>query len=134
MFGNKVKHGIFEVKVNSFPVNVHAIGEGKPILTLVNELSGTLTKDTQMLVFFPSVSEVQQATKMFNQSYKKRAFSLFGNQSNEVQENAIRDGQIFFSTSIAETSLTFPRLKYVVDSRLSRIMCYDTRLEIMISE
>jgi hypothetical protein len=66
MFGNKVKHDIFEVKINSFPVNVHKIDEGKPILTLVNELSGILTKDTQMIVFFPSVSEVTQAVKMFN--------------------------------------------------------------------
>ena len=87
-----------------------------------------------MLVFFPSVGEVEQSTALFKKKYNKNAFSLFGNQTNKQQEDSIQNGQIFFSTSIAETSLTFPNLQYVVDSRLSRIMCYNVQLEIMISE
>lgn len=79
------------------------------------------------------MAEAKQAATYFTKIYNKNACSLYGNQANKLQQDNIQNGQIFFSTSIAETSLTFPRLKYVVDSRLSRIMIYDTDNEIMVT-
>jgi len=61
-------------------------------------------------------------------------YPLFGNQKPEIQEEALQKGQILFSTSIAETSLTFSNLKYVVDSRKSRIRKFDPKLELMVTE
>ena len=134
MFDKSIKRATFEVSITSHVVTEHMIDEGKPILDEVNELSGKLMKENQILVFFSSVGEVEQSTALFKKKYNKNAFSLFGNQENKHQQDSIQNGQIFFSTSIAETSLTFPQLKFVVDSRLSRIMCYDVQLEIMVSE
>lgn len=104
-----------------------------PIFDKVSELYGRLKGGEQLLVFFPGVSEAEQATKLFTQLYKGNVSSLFGNQNSKTQEEAIQNCQVFFSTPVAETSLTFPNLRFVVDSRLSRIMVYDTQLEIMVS-
>ena len=42
-------------------------------------------------------------------------------------------GQIIFSTSIAETSLTFTGLKIVVDSQKSRVEVYDVKQKMVVS-
>lgn len=42
-------------------------------------------------------------------------------------------GRVIFSTSIAETSLTFSGLKIVVDSQKSRIQMYDIKQKMMVS-
>ena len=46
----------------------------------------------------------------------------------------LQNGQIFISTSIAETSLTFRNLKYVIDSRLSRWRKFNPKIELMETE
>ena len=43
------------------------------------------------------------------------AFGLYSNQKGKDQLHALRVGTIFVSTNIAETSLTFPCLRYVID-------------------
>jgi HrpA-like RNA helicase len=50
---------------------------------------------------------------------------LHGNQKNSEQDEIIENGQIFIATSIAETSLTFENLKFVLDSRKARYVTFD---------
>jgi|JI6StandDraft_1071083.scaffolds.fasta_scaffold00948_27 ATP-dependent RNA helicase DHX57 len=65
MFDNTIKRATFEVAIPGFQVTEHPIDEGKPILDEVNELSGKLIMGTQMLVFFSSIKEVEDSTKLF---------------------------------------------------------------------
>lgn len=46
----------------------------------------------------------------------------------------MKDGLIIFSTSVAETSLTFEKLKIVVDSQKTRIQIYDTKQKMTVSK
>ena len=62
------------------------------------------------------------------------AFPITANQSPKEQDQYLATGRIFVSTSIAETSLTFNKLKYVIDSRLSRWRVFDPELELMKTE
>ena len=53
------------------------------------------------------------------------AYPLIQSQHPKEQENFIEHGTIFFSTTVAETSLTFPSLKYVIDTGMINIPIYD---------
>ena len=48
--------------------------------------------------------------------------------THKEQDRILANGQIFISTSIAETSLTFKKLRFVIDSRLSRWRVFDPEL------
>lgn len=91
------------------------------MLELASKLCQNLAKDEKMLIFFPGVQEVNTAVTIFKEQYNRMAFPLHGQQTNADQDKALKEGQIFIATSIAETSLTFPRLKYVLDSRRARV-------------
>jgi HrpA-like RNA helicase len=50
---------------------------------------------------------------------------LIQSQQSSAQQVFIEHGSVFFSTTVAETSLTFPSLKYVIDTGLINIPFYD---------
>lgn len=77
-----------------------------------------------MLIFLPSVQDVLEGVQIFESKYFKKAYPIYGSQNPQTQDDYLSKGQIFFCTSIAETSLTFPGLKYVLDSRISKNMMY----------
>ncbi|CAF4649642.1 unnamed protein product, partial [Rotaria magnacalcarata] len=54
------------------------------------------------------------------------AFPLIQSQSATNQQRNIEKGSIFFSTTVAETSLTFPSLKCVIDTGKINIPVYDS--------
>jgi hypothetical protein len=68
----------------------------------------------QLLCFVPSTKEVNVMVSRLGEQ-NIIAHPLYSNQRGEDQVAALRSGTIFISTSIAETSLTFPRLKFVLD-------------------
>ena len=68
------------------------------------------------------------------EKYNKEAVEISANQKPKEQEENLQRGQIFVSTALAETSLTFRNLKYVVDSRMSRWRTFDPKLELMKTE
>ena len=86
-----------------------------------------------MLVFFPGVNEVERTVEILKDK-NRVAFPITANQPPKIQEQNLANGQVFISTSISETSLTFKKLKYVVDSRLSRWRIFDPELELMKTE
>ncbi|XP_042507460.1 ATP-dependent RNA helicase DEAH11, chloroplastic-like isoform X2 [Macadamia integrifolia] len=72
-----------------------------------------------ILVFLTSQMEVEWACENF-QVPNAVAFPLHGKLSNEEQNRVFRDypgkRKVIFATNLAETSLTIPGVKYVVDS------------------
>lgn len=74
-----------------------------------------LNRNEQILCFAPSVKEVRLCCELFKTHTKFKAFPLYAQQNPVLQEQYLQIGQVFFSTNIAETSITFPNLKYVVD-------------------
>jgi HrpA-like RNA helicase len=54
-----------------------------------------------------------------------KGYPLIQSQSGAEQRSYIEHGSVFFSTTVAETSLTFPSLKYVVDTGMINVPVYD---------
>ncbi|CAF5191712.1 unnamed protein product, partial [Rotaria sp. Silwood1] len=53
------------------------------------------------------------------------AYPLIQSQQASTQKEYIENGSVFFSTTVAETSLTFPQLRYVIDTGMINIPVYD---------
>jgi ATP-dependent helicase HrpB len=91
---------------------------------LYNEIGGTT------LVFLPGKAEISQCRERVSQSLGKNSpelFSLFGGQLKEEQEKIFdksENARIIFTTNIAETSLTIPNVKAVIDSGFEK-MAFD---------
>ena len=85
-----------------------------------------------ILIFMPAESDIRETVQRLQE---KRYFStmvlpLFGRMAASDQQRIFRttnEHKIIVATNIAETSLTIPGIKYVVDSGLARISQYNAR-------
>ena len=67
----------------------------------------------QILCFLPSTRDVRDAVALCDEHKNIKAMALMANSSPTANEISV--ASVFFSTTIAETSLTFPNLVKVVD-------------------
>ena len=85
-----------------------------------------------VLVFMPSERDIREAgdlleSKVRNQKSKIEIVPLFGRLSNAEQQRVFAPTQrrkIVIATNIAETSLTIPGIRFVVDTGLARLSRY----------
>jgi ATP-dependent helicase HrpB len=127
--------GCLRIENPGFPVEIiHQEGKaGEPLASqveravksvLYNEIGGTV------LVFLPGKAEIAACRERVAESLGKNSpelFSLFGGQLKEEQEKIFEPGEnarVIFTTNIAETSLTIPNVKAVIDSGFER-MAFD---------
>ncbi|CAF2046513.1 unnamed protein product [Rotaria magnacalcarata] len=97
------------------------------ILNIVQELYNKRRRQDQILCFVNSASEVNQCCRLLAEISQNTivAYPLVQSQSSVAQQEYLEKGSVFFSTTVAETSLTFPSLKYVVDTGMINIPVYD---------
>lgn len=86
------------------------------------------------LIFMPGAYEIRRTVDTLQSLPEARGFSvhaLHGEQTPEQQDAAVGSGteeqRIIVSTNVAETSLTLPGVRLVIDSGLARIPGYDAR-------
>jgi ATP-dependent RNA helicase HrpA len=84
------------------------------------------------LVFLPGEREIREAAEALRKRHPpgSEILSLFARLSIEEQERVFKPGgarRIVLATNIAETSLTVPGIRYVVDSGLARVKRYSYR-------
>ncbi|MEN9946424.1 MAG: ATP-dependent helicase HrpA [Pseudomonadota bacterium] len=84
------------------------------------------------LVFLPGEREIKYCLQYLRKTELRRynLLALFSRQNNEEQSKIFaNDGQlkIILATNIAETSLTIPNIKFVIDSGLARVKRYSLR-------
>jgi ATP-dependent helicase HrpA len=85
-----------------------------------------------VLVFLSGEREIREAAKELDGAFGPRAeiMPLFARLSTEEQQRVFspaRKRRIVLATNVAETSLTVPGIRYVVDSGLARISRYSPR-------
>ncbi|CAF0873800.1 unnamed protein product [Adineta ricciae] len=99
------------------------------ILDIVQELFKKRRRHDQILCFVNSTTEVHQCCRLLEQLTQGtiKGYPLIQSQSAAEQQAYIEHGSVFFSTTVAETSLTFPSLKYVVDTGMINIPIYDPK-------
>jgi len=109
-----------------YPVTKHQ-QPNTNLLTLVQELNKKRKANEQILCFVSSTSDVRVSCRLLQEisSGNIVAYPLIQSQSAREQQMYIAQGNIFFSTTVAETSLTFPYLRYVIDTGMINLPIYD---------
>ncbi|WP_273432714.1 ATP-dependent RNA helicase HrpA [Chitinibacter tainanensis] len=89
-----------------------------------------------VLVFLPGEREIRETAEELRKAKLMGAeiLPLFARLSNEEQQRIFRPGQsgrrIVLATNVAETSLTVPGIRYVIDSGQARINRYSPRAKV----
>nr|WP_275587439.1 ATP-dependent RNA helicase HrpA [Nitrosomonas nitrosa] len=135
----EVSGRLYPVEVRYRPINADDEEAGdlqQAIMDAVDELMRVGAGDT--LIFLPGEREIRETAE----SLRKHSFSrpgggagieilpLFARLSFAEQERVFRPGntrRIVLATNVAETSLTVPGIRYVIDTGLARINRYSYR-------
>ena len=113
-------------------------GEGGPasgVLAAVDELTSPGMPDGDILVFLPGEREIRETAEALRKHHPRgtEILPLYGRLSTEEQDRVFcREGRrrIVLATNVAETSLTVPGIRFVVDTGLARISRYSYRSKI----
>ncbi|MGV8713429.1 MAG: ATP-dependent RNA helicase HrpA, partial [Nitrosomonas sp.] len=130
---------MYPVEVFYRPVGVDDDEEDgqRAIVNAVDELIATGPGD--ILIFLPGEREIRETTETLRKHHFDRARSgflgveilpLFARLSFTEQERVFQSGntrRIVLATNVAETSLTVPGIRYVIDTGLARINRYSYR-------
>ncbi|UJR12813.1 hypothetical protein I4U23_016986 [Adineta vaga] len=113
-----------------YPVKIHRT-PNENLLDLVQKLYSERNRYDQILCFVSSTQDTHENCQLLKKLTKGAiiAYPLIQSQSAIEQQKFIEEGSVFFSTTVAETSLTFPCLKYVIDTGLINMSVYSLALE-----
>ena len=128
----------------SFPVEIRYLGKGLPLLPSDAEspdraaglavLRALRECEGDILVFLPGMAEIRRVKDFIESApdfiaSKAETLPLHGDLAVDSQDEALRAGsgarRIILSTNIAETSLTLPGIRVVIDSGLVRRAVFD---------
>lgn len=104
------------------------------IIDAVDEL-GRLDRRGDILIFLPGEREIRQVAEALRKHHPpgSEILALYSRQSTEEQNQVFqpsRGRRIVLTTNVAETSLTVPGIRYVVDTGLARISRYSYRAKV----
>ena len=135
---------VVEVSGRLYPVDVwyrpfdeddedeHEIDLPEAIVNAVDEVTAR-TSTGDVLVFLPGEREIRDAAEALRKHHQQgmEILPLFARLSAQDQERIFSPGgatrRIVLATNVAETSLTVPGIRFVVDSGLARINRYSYR-------
>lgn len=137
---------IIEVSGRTFPVEIRyrplEVVEGdrvrdiEPIEGLLAALQELMAEGPgDILCFFPGERDIRDAMDAIEGKHWRgvEVTPLFGRLSNQEQHRVFsphKGRRIVLATNIAETSLTVPGIRYVIDTGLARISRYSTRTKV----
>jgi ATP-dependent helicase HrpA len=135
---------VIEVGGATYPVEVRYRPPADPeearladgVLAAVDELAAPGMPTTgDILVFLPGEREIRETAEALRKHHPPgmEVLPLYGRLSAAEQDRVFRRGgrrRIVLATNVAETSLTVPGIRYVVDSGLARISRYSYRSKI----
>ncbi|MEO5365553.1 MAG: ATP-dependent RNA helicase HrpA [Magnetococcus sp. WYHC-3] len=137
---------VLEISGRTYPVDLHyrplhtAEGDGEEqdltagILAAVDELCA-LGPEGDVLVFLPGEREIRDNAEALRKHHPPATeiLPLYARLSRSEQERIFHPQgrrRIILATNVAETSLTVPNVRYVVDTGLARISRYSTRTQV----
>ncbi|QWE13721.1 ATP-dependent RNA helicase HrpA [Polynucleobacter sp. AP-Sving-400A-A2] len=144
----EVSGRLFPVEQRYEPLEPDVKPDGKKESKEAKELSDAVTEAIakvwregvsgagDVLVFLPGEREIRDCAEtlrkdhVIQQRFHPEILSLFARQSVAEQERVFNPGngrRIILTTNVAETSLTVPNIRYVVDSGLARVKRYSYR-------
>lgn len=133
---------IIEVSGRTYPVEIRYrpinqdddemdIEMPEAIANAIDELPTT----GDILVFLPGEREIRETAEFLRKSHKDcEILPLFARLSNAEQQKIFRptgeNRRIILATNVAETSLTVPNIRFVIDTGLARVKRYSPRSKI----
>jgi len=135
---------VIEVSGRTFPVEVIykedtkddlEISYGEKCAIATEELIDSTSKG-DVLVFLPTEQDIRECIDLLSKKYsgKVELLPLFARLTQSEQKDVFKNTQkrkVIVSTNIAETSLTIPGIKYVIDSGVARISHYSPNTRTM---
>ena len=134
---------IIKVSGRTFPVDIvysplQKINEDSnesiedAILRTIDELVGN---SGDILVFLPGERDIHDSKKFLSEKLigKFEVLPLFSRLPINEQQKIFKPGgirRVILATNIAETSLTVPRIKFVIDAGFARVVRYSPKLKI----
>lgn len=90
------------------------------------------TNDGDVLVFMPTERDIREACDLIEGRLRAgtEVLGLFGRMPAAEQRRVFEPGRkrrVIVATNVAETSITIPRIRYVIDTGLARISHYNPR-------
>jgi ATP-dependent helicase HrpA len=138
-FGNAP---VVEVEGRTFPVEVRyrppgERGEGNVAQMIADAMDDITREDPRgdVLVFLPGEREIRDTHLLLSrkQYRETEVLALYARLSANEQDRVFRPGpkrRIVLATNVAETSLTVPRIRYVVDPGTARVKRYSQRSQL----
>ena len=142
-FGGPHECPVIEVSGRTYPVDVFWEVGNSPLVSK-DYVAESVTKaynihidkkgeEGDILVFLTGPAEIERACKRAQDALKSDSITLplHGKLQPEEQQKVFEmtpgKRKVVFSTNVAETSVTIPGIKYVIDTGLSKEMCYDSQ-------
>ena len=129
---------IIDVSGRQYPVEVrYADADSAPLdpVAAVPEAVRTIAAEGpgDILVFLPGERDIREALRALRQDSSFEVLPLYARLNHAQQERVFRRGErrrVVLATNVAETSITVPGIRYVVDTGLARISRYSFRTKI----
>ncbi|TCV94184.1 ATP-dependent helicase HrpA [Luteibacter rhizovicinus] len=130
---------VVAVEGRAYPVEVRwrppgERGEGNLALQIADTLDAITREDPRgdVLIFLPGEREIRDAHLLLSrrQYRETEILPLYARLSANDQDRVFKPGpkrRVVLATNVAETSLTVPRIRYVVDSGTARVKRYSQR-------
>ncbi|MDE0952353.1 MAG: ATP-dependent RNA helicase HrpA [Halioglobus sp.] len=136
---------IIEVSGRSYPVETHYLepdqgaeaGVEAQIVSLVEGIDGgQFGPRGDVLVFLPGERDIRELAKTLRQQTEVEILPLYARLS-QAEQNRVFEGvrqrsgiRVILATNVAETSLTVPGIRYVIDPGEARISRYSHRTKL----
>ncbi len=131
---------VIEVSGRSFPVEVRYLGEAgdaeegleEHIARAVDSVTaGDFGPPGDVLVFLPGEREIRELSRRLKGDQRRQILPLYARLSAAEQNRVFRPSgagiRVVLATNVAETSLTVPGIRYVIDPGTARISRYSHR-------
>lgn len=131
---------IIEVTGRSYPVEVHYLGGGEEteerledqVVRAVDAISAEeFGPRGDVLVFLPGEREIRELSRQLKGDDRRQILPLYARLTAGEQNKVFRPSggamRVVLATNVAETSLTVPGIRYVVDPGTARISRYSPR-------
>lgn len=118
---------------DSFPLDSETDGPHH-VINAVQVVEEALLESSEgdILVFMPTERDIRETRDLLEARLGRgtEVLTLFGRMASADQQRIFAPGparRVIISTNVAETSLTLPRIRYVIDTGLARISRYNPR-------